>query len=145
MAGLRPYSSVEQLQQTAVDIWRGCSKVDYLEAFAGHPKIGDPGSLPEKYASTRALASREQASVELASAQVRSELAEQNLRYFERFGFIFIVFATGKSAQEMLNLLNNRLGNSRHEELHNAANEQAKITQMRIAGMLCDQVDSRAD
>ncbi len=136
MVANRPYSSVEGCQSIALDHWRDMSEKDVLEAFEGHPKIGDVSSLREKYASIKALASGEQSAVQEADDTTLQELAGGNTRYEKQNGFIFIVCATGKSAKEMLNLLEARLINDRDQELSIAAAEQAKITAIRIDKLL---------
>lgn len=109
---------------------------DWLEAFAGHPQIGDLASLQEKYAATRDLAGQEQAGVNSADQAILETLARANAAYQEKFGFIFIVCATGKTAAQMLDLLEQRLPNSREEEIRNAAREQALITRIRLKQLL---------
>lgn len=136
MAQARPFSSADQLYQSADRIWQGLAMPDYLEAFEGHPKIGDLNSLKAKYANTKALASGEQAGAASASDAVLQALAEGNAAYEKRFGFIFIVCASGKSAEEMLQLLQQRLSNDLETELKIAAGEQAKITRLRLHKML---------
>ena len=105
---------------------------DWLLAFDAHPKIGDVDSLREKYAATKAMAGSEQGAVADADEETLHALARLNHEYEERFGFIFIVFATGKSASDMLALLRSRINNSREAELQNAAAEQLKITLLRL-------------
>jgi len=85
---------------------------------------------------TKALAAGEQSSVSQASEETLQALARDNVAYLQKFGFIFIVFATGKSAAEMLALLQARLPNSRKQELRNAAQEQHKITALRLHKLL---------
>ena len=128
----RPFASLDALHQAAEAAWSEMQEADWLEAFAGHPKIGDVSSLRAKYAHTHQLASGEQASVQHADEAVLRRLAEGNNAYEDKFGFIFIVCATGKSAAEMLALLEARLPNSRAQELANAAKEQGKILHIRI-------------
>ncbi|MEH6450848.1 MAG: 2-oxo-4-hydroxy-4-carboxy-5-ureidoimidazoline decarboxylase [Oleispira sp.] len=132
MVAARPFISLEQCHEVALSVWAGLGEQDFLQAFEGHPKIGDVTSLREKYAHTKKLASGEQSSVDDASEEVIQNLSNGNTAYEEKNGFIFIVCATGKSAAEMLALLNQRLPNDRAEELNNAAAEQAKITAIRI-------------
>ena len=132
MVAARPFISLEQCQEIALSVWSGLEEKDFLQAFEGHPKIGDVSSLREKYAHTKKLASGEQSSVDEASEDVIQRLSKGNSAYEEKNGFIFIVCATGKSAVEMLALLNQRLPNEREVELKNAATEQAKITAIRI-------------
>jgi len=136
MLSARPFADRNELLQTARDIWAGMQEDDWLEAFAGHPKIGDVNSLKAKYAATRALAGHEQSAVGEADDDVIEQLARYNTEYEARFGFIFIVFASGKSAGEMLQLLKRRIGNSRDRELENAAAEQLKITLLRLEKLL---------
>ncbi|MFT7410470.1 MAG: 2-oxo-4-hydroxy-4-carboxy-5-ureidoimidazoline decarboxylase [Oleispira sp.] len=132
MVAARPFISLEQCHEVALSVWTGLGEQDFLQAFEGHPKIGDVTSLREKYAHTKKLAAGEQSSVDDASEEVIQALAAGNTAYQQKNGFIFIVCATGKSALEMLELLNQRLPNERAEELNNAAAEQAKITTIRI-------------
>jgi 2-oxo-4-hydroxy-4-carboxy-5-ureidoimidazoline decarboxylase len=105
---------------------------DWLEAFAAHPLIGDVESLRNKYAATKSIAAGEQSGVATASESTLQELATLNRAYADRFGFIFIVFATGKTADEMLAILNSRINNAREQELKTAAAEQLKITTLRL-------------
>lgn len=137
LAGSRPYASPEALLRVSEDAWQLLGQSDWLEAFAAHPKIGDIHSLRKKYASTAAMAANEQGGVKAADERTLEELARLNQIYLEKFGFIFIVFATGKSAAEMLAILQSRVNNSREAELRNAAAEQKKITRLRLERLLC--------
>jgi OHCU decarboxylase len=132
MAALRPYNSDESVVRAAYEIGSILSREDWLEAFAAHPKIGDVESLRAKFGNTRAWASGEQAGVAAASDETLKRLAELNRQYEAKFGYIFIVCATGKSAEEMLAILENRLPNDLKTELRIAAAEQLKITQLRL-------------
>ena len=132
MVAGRPYSSLKQLHTHALTQWQSLSEPDWLEAFQGHPKIGDINSLKQKYAHSKSLAAGEQHSVESADEDTLQALMKGNELYERQNGFIFIVCATGKSAPEMLNLLNTRLQNSREQELHIAAEQQSQITATRI-------------
>lgn len=136
MVARRPFVSIQQCQEVAIEVWNGLGEADYLEAFEGHPKIGDVTSLRQKYAHTKQLASGEQSSVNTASEEVIQALADGNTQYENQNGFIFIVCATGKSAAEMLTILKARLPNAREQELDTAAGEQAKITAIRINKLL---------
>jgi 5-hydroxyisourate hydrolase/2-oxo-4-hydroxy-4-carboxy-5-ureidoimidazoline decarboxylase len=132
-----PFASEEDLILCAEQAWYDqCTESDWLEAFTHHPKIGDVKSLAEKFGSTQHLAGNEQASVNTASQQVIEALANANAAYEQKFGFIFIVCATGKSAGEMLRLLSDRVSNSREEELQIAMGEQHKITQLRFKKLM---------
>ena len=136
MVNARPFKTVQALYGSADLAWQGLSESDYLEAFDGHPKIGDVNSLRAKYANTKELASGEQGAVNVASEQVLQALSVGNDEYFDKFGFIFIVCATGKSAEEMLMLLQQRLPNEKATELMNAAEEQRKIFHIRLEKLL---------
>ncbi|KZX78058.1 OHCU decarboxylase [Oleiphilus sp. HI0009] len=136
MVEARPFASIEACHQAAKDVWANMGEADFLEAFEGHPKIGDVTSLREKYAHTKKLASGEQSSVNEADDATIEALAQGNTDYEEKFGFIFIVCATGKSAAEMNELLQQRLPNDRETELQNAAGQQALITAIRIDKLL---------
>ncbi len=100
------------------------------------PAIGDVNSLKKKYADIQASASHEQSGAAQASEATLQRLKTLNDQYLDRFGFIFIVCATGKSADEMLALLEARIDNDRDEEIQNAAREQAKITHLRLETLL---------
>lgn len=128
----RPFTSVQDLHLQADKIWATSTEADWLEAFTHHPKIGDIGSLRLKFAATATWASGEQQGVQQASDAVLTALAEGNDLYETKFGFIFIVCATGKSAAEMLELLQARLPNSRSQEIAIARDEQHKITHIRL-------------
>ena len=128
----RPFANDDALFTACDAVAATLSESDWLEAFAAHPLIGDVDSLRKKYGATKQLAAGEQSGVDAASEATLRELAELNRTYAERFGFIFIVFATGKTADEMLAILKSRINNSRGQELANAAAEQLKITRLRI-------------
>lgn len=127
-----PYTSTEDVLEKSDKAWSFCTEKDWLEAFDHHPKIGDLASLEKKFAVTKELAGGEQAAVHRASPEVLEALANGNNEYEKKFGFIFIVCATGKSAEEMLEMLQKRLGNDRTTELKIAAAEQHKITRLRL-------------
>ena len=136
MVSGRPYSTADELRSAADKNWQGLDEHDYLQAFDGHPKIGDVESLKAKYANTKELAAGEQSSVNVASGDTIAALADGNSAYEEKFGFIFIVCATGKTAAQMTALLQARLPNERNQELINAAEEQRKIFQIRLEKLL---------
>lgn len=136
MLSFFPADDMVELLEDAEEQWWKCSEDDWKEAFTHHPKIGDIDSLRKKFASTAAWASGEQVGVQAASEQVLSALAEGNRLYEEKFGYIFIVCATGKSAEEMLQLLQERLNNEPEKEIEIAADEQNKITKLRIEKLL---------
>lgn len=136
MDSLFPFPDKETLLKKGDEVWQDLNKEDWLEAFTHHPKIGDINSLKEKFASTAQWAEGEQASMQQAAEEVIVELARGNAAYEEKFGYIFIVCATGKSAAEMLQILKSRLPNNEEEELKIAASEQAKITRIRLNKLL---------
>jgi len=127
-----PVEDLVDLLQYADEKWLQCNERDWLEAFSHHPKIGDKSSLKEKFATTASWASNEQSGVSTASDDVIEALAKGNEDYEKKFGFIFIVCATGKSAEEMLGLLMARLPNDPDKEIRIAAEEQGKITAIRL-------------
>jgi OHCU decarboxylase len=128
----RPFSSDDQVMSSAKEFWSSLPSEEWLAAFAAHPQIGDLQSLQKKHQSTSAWASGEQSSVIDANHETLDELARYNQLYKERFDFIFIVCATGKSAAEMLSLLKSRIQNDTQTELPIAAAEQLKITLLRL-------------
>lgn len=132
MLAKRPFPDDKALVETAYEVAETISDDDWLEAFLGHPMIGDVDSLREKYAATRQMADGEQAGVAGAHEGTLADLAELNREYLKRFGFIFIVCATGKSAEQILVLLRSRIDNCRDKEIQNAAEEQMKITELRL-------------
>jgi len=136
MVAGRPYNSRDRMLKATDANWQGLDELDYLQAFEGHPMIGDIHSLPTKYDDTKVLATDEQSRVNTAQQETLEALAAANAEYKARFGFVFIVCAMGKSAEEILALLQARLGNTKEEELHHAAQEQCKITRTRLEKML---------
>lgn len=135
MSNNRPYADSRGLLEVAETVFDSLSSKDWLEAFECHPKIGDLDSLRMKYPGNRDWSAGEQAGVTEANDQTLLKLSAANSEYLDRFGYIFIVCATGKSADEMLSLLELRLKNTPEDELPIAANEQRKITQLRLAMM----------
>ena len=132
MVNARPYSDTNALTEQAKNAWAQCSNSDYLEAFTAHPMIGDVDSLRKKFANTKAIAAGEQSGTASAPEAVLHQLKEANQAYLDKHGFIFIICATGLSAQTMLEALQARLPNSTQQEIVNAAAEQIKITLLRI-------------
>lgn len=131
-----PFDSVAALYEAAERTWYNLAEADWREAFTHHPKIGDVSALREKFASTAAWAAGEQGAVRQASQETLEALAAGNDAYERRFGYIFIVCATGKSADEMLALLQARLPNDPSREIQIAMGEQAKITRLRLEKFL---------
>jgi OHCU decarboxylase len=136
MVAARPIPTPESLRATADTIWSEIREPDWLEAFACHPRIGS--RKPASHASTQSASwsNQEQSSTTSAAEQTLSHLAALNAQYEERFGFTYIVCATGKSAEEMLAILNRRLQSTREHELIEAAEQQRQITQIRLSKRL---------
>ena len=132
MVSGRPYESEKALLRAADACWWSLDRDDWLEAFAAHPKIGDVESLRSKYAATKQWSANEQSGVVTADDVTIQALAKANGQYEQSFGYIFIVCATGKSADEMLSILRGRLGNDPETEIRQAAAEQLKITHLRL-------------
>jgi len=131
-----PVDDLVELLEDAEAQWYQCTEQDWREAFTHHPKIGDIESLQKKFANTAQWASGEQAGVNAASQETLIALAKGNQEYEAKFGYIFIVCATGKSAEEMLALLEARLPNFPQEEIQIAADEQNKITKLRLEKLI---------
>ncbi|MDO9373514.1 MAG: 2-oxo-4-hydroxy-4-carboxy-5-ureidoimidazoline decarboxylase [Bacteroidota bacterium] len=136
MISLLPMEELVELMDFAEEQWFSCSEADWREAFSQHPRIGDTASLNNKFPSTAQWAGAEQQGVNVARQQTLKLLEEGNKTYEEKFGYIFIVSASGKSADEMLHSLNARLQNNAAEELTIAAEEQNKITLLRLQKLM---------
>ncbi|MDQ2792980.1 MAG: 2-oxo-4-hydroxy-4-carboxy-5-ureidoimidazoline decarboxylase [Bacteroidota bacterium] len=136
-----PMADAETLMDEANTAWNSLAEADWREAFTHHPKIGgDVEALRAKFTSTSTSTSTwaegEQASVKQASQETLAALATGNEDYERKFGYIFIVCATGKSAEEMRTLLQARLSNKPEAEILIAAGEQNKITRLRLEKLL---------
>lgn len=138
MVHFQPYASKEILHEISDTIWSELGDEDYLEAFTHHPMIGDLDALKQKFADTAQWAGQEQSGSNAASDATLLALQQGNQDYLAKFGFIFIVCATGKSAAQMLSMLRERLENDRSSELTIAASEQNKITHLRLNKLLED-------
>jgi|SRR6185436_957853 len=136
MAAERPFMSLNQLLDSAEQIWWSLDPADWLEAFHSHPKIGEKKAAAPTSDQSKRWSETEQAGVSSATSDTLQTLANLNREYEGRFGYIFIVCATGKSTAEMLSMLTARLGNNPEEEFRNAAAEQAQITQLRLKKLI---------
>ncbi len=137
MVTSRPFSSEEALVSRAADIWfNECDTTDFKEAFTGHPKIGDVTSLQKKFNHTKDWANDEQSKVASANIETITALAAANTAYENKFGYIFIVSASGKSADEMLSIISTRLYHDVANEIYVAMNEQHKITVIRLTKLI---------
>ncbi|MCO6046341.1 2-oxo-4-hydroxy-4-carboxy-5-ureidoimidazoline decarboxylase [Aeoliella sp. ICT_H6.2] len=132
LATRRPYANMEEFHTVADQVFDQMSHDDWLEAIGSHPRIGDLESLKMKFAGNKQWSSGEQSSVAMAEDDVLRQLKLGNDAYFEKFGYTFVVCATGKSADEMLQILEGRLQNEPDTEIDIAAAEQRKITHLRI-------------
>jgi allantoicase len=128
VAASRPFATAEELAGVADKVWEALGPADWLEAFAAHPRIGER--------STSSWSTQEQAGVGGAEAAVLAALAEGNRAYEARFGHVFLVCASGRAAAELLAELRGRLGNDPGAELRVAAEEQRKITRLRLERLL---------
>jgi 2-oxo-4-hydroxy-4-carboxy-5-ureidoimidazoline decarboxylase len=134
-----PFSEVAELFSSAERHWQTATRDELLEAFSHHPRIGDPTSAKAPHdAKAHGWASKEQAGAAAASDNVKMQLAAGNRAYEERFGHVYLVCATGKTAEEMLVLLNTRLTHEAAEELAIAQGEQQKITRIRLERWLSE-------
>lgn len=136
MVAARPFVMLENVFDAADRIWFALPVADHLEAFAAHPKIGSNKRAQAQNRRAAQWSKNEQSAVGLADDKVRKLLTEANRLYEGKFGFIFIVCATGKEADEMLAICRARLGNSVQTELQIAAEEQRKITEIRLTKLL---------
>lgn len=136
MARARPFKNESSVYSEAGWLWSQTGPEDWREAISHHPRIGDVSKLRERFKATGSWSEQEQKGVEGAGEQVLHDLAEGNREYEQRFGFIFLICATGKSAQEILEQLRERMNNPPALELRIAAGEQAQITRLRLEKLL---------
>ncbi|HEU4434313.1 MAG TPA: 2-oxo-4-hydroxy-4-carboxy-5-ureidoimidazoline decarboxylase [Pyrinomonadaceae bacterium] len=133
MVQLRQYATtIGGLVLFGNEMWLMLEPEDWLEAFRSHPKIGEKKAAAEVSTQSTQWSGQEQSGVQTAAQATLDEMAQLNREYEDKFGFIFIVCATGKSADEMLAMLRERLRNEPEVELRIAAAEQAKITELRL-------------
>ena len=136
MTARRPITHADELCRLAEEVCADLNPEDWLEAFGHHPRIGDMESLRSRFADTRDWAAGEQGEAVTASEETLHALAEGNQAYEDRFGYTFIVCATGKSTGEMVALMNERLQNDPDAELRIAAEQQSQITRLRLEKLL---------
>src|ERR1700688_880013 len=134
VASRRPYENVEAFHKAADAIWWNLERADWLEAFSHHPQIGDKPASGSQ--SARQWAEAEQTGARAATEEVKTRLARGNRAYFDKFGYIYIVCASGKSAAGMLAILEQRLQNDMASELSIAAEQQRLITRIRLEKLL---------
>jgi len=136
MTAARPYRTLENLTATANELWWSLGRNDWLEAFRSHPKIGEKKAADPVSTQSSQWSGQEQAGVATASQETVDSLATLNRAYEEKFGFIFIICATGKTSAEMMSSLRERLEHDTVDELPIAAAEQSKITELRLKKLL---------
>ena len=132
----RPFANSDALFAKADEVSASLTDEDWLEAFRAHPRIGEQKAVTAQSPQEKSWSAQEQSGVAAGSADTVAQLAEGNREYEARFGFIFIVCASGKSSDEMLAILNERLNNDSATELGVAAQEQQKITRLRLEKLL---------
>jgi 2-oxo-4-hydroxy-4-carboxy-5-ureidoimidazoline decarboxylase len=136
MVARRPFASTDMVMSMADDVWLAMGPDDWHEAFAHHPRIGERAAATPQTERAASWSAGEQSSVVDADAAIRAELAEINRQYEARFGFIYIICASGRSADQLLEFARRRLQNSPDDELRVAAEEQRQITRLRLRKLL---------
>ena len=136
MVGRLPFSSTDAVVSMADDVWLAMGPDDWREAFSHHPRIGERAAAKPQDERAAAWSAGEQSSVASAGASTHDELAEINRAYEARFGYIYIVCASGRSADELLAIARRRLTNAPDDELRIAAEEQRQITRLRLRKLL---------
>jgi allantoicase len=131
-----PFDSAQEVFEAAAQIWNGLTRNDWLEAFRHHPRIGEKKAERKQSGNAKSWSAGEQASIEAASIDAKAALIEANRSYEQKFGHIFIVCASGKSTEDILAILKQRMANDPTAELTVAAEEQRKITRLRLEKLL---------
>ena len=132
LTGRRPFVDTSSLLAASDEVWLGLATSDWLQAFHSHPRIGEASAKVPVAARSSAWSQQEQLQAAAASDTAKQQLAEANRAYEQKFGYIFIVCATGKSASEILEILRRRMHNDADNELSEAAEQQRQITQLRL-------------
>jgi allantoicase len=136
MAQQRPYATLAALYQSATDIWSVLSREDWLEAFRHHPAIGATRASAKRSPTASRWSASEQSAAQAAPRDVLAALLAENNAYAQRFGYVFLICATGKTSEEILHALRQRISNTLEAELRMAAEEQNKITRLRLEKLL---------
>jgi len=139
MVEQRPFRDLAEVLDKAAEIWWSLSDDDWLEAYRSHPKIGEKKAEQAQAAEAQAWSRQEQSGTSDSAPEIMAALAEGNEEYLRRFGFIFIICATGKSAEEILARLRERIAHAPVDELRIAAAEQNQITQLRLRKLVSGQ------
>jgi OHCU decarboxylase len=132
MTKLMPFRSEEEMFAAAESIWSELGRKDWLEAFRHHPQIGATKAKAKQSSIARKWSAGEQAAAQQSSAETAAALAVANKAYAKKFGFVFLICATGKTSEEILRSLEERMGHDVETELRIAATEQNKITRIRL-------------
>jgi 2-oxo-4-hydroxy-4-carboxy-5-ureidoimidazoline decarboxylase len=132
LVGRRPIKDEPSLIVASDEIWNHLKPQDWMEAFSKHPRIGERKAPPVASSQSAAWSAQEQRSAADANEAVKENLAAANHEYEQRFDRVFIVCATGKSADEMLAIMRRRMSNDEATELRETAEEQRKITNLRL-------------
>lgn len=132
MTAKRPFANMQSMISEADRIWFSLEKSDWLEAFLHHPRIGERNLSQPKFASTAVQSTKEQSGMAAATEEQRREFAAGNVEYERKFGHVFLICATGNTADAMLVQLRARLKNDAATELANAAKEQSMIVRLRL-------------
>jgi allantoicase len=136
MVAYRPFVDTTELFAAADRIWSELEEKDWLEAFRHHPPIGGRHAKAKQSTTASRWSAKEQSASQKASSETLEALATENQRYLEKFGYVFLICATGKSSEEILIALRRRMPNDRQTELRTAAEEQCKITRLRLEKLL---------
>lgn len=128
-----PFESLADLKQKGATAWDQCGEPDWKDSLNGHPRIGDKA---KKSGLSAAWSKKEQSKASTADSELMTRLKDSQEKYFQKFGFIFLICATGKSTQEILDAVLSRLENDGTQELQNVAREQAKINQLRLEKLI---------
>jgi 2-oxo-4-hydroxy-4-carboxy-5-ureidoimidazoline decarboxylase len=132
MASKRPIEDETSLLASSDLIWQNLDESEWLEAFRSHPRIGESRAEHNSAPQSWAWSAQEQQKAATADDSVKMALKQGNLEYEQKFGRIFIVCATGKSASEILEILRGRLHNDDATELRRAVEEQRQIMYLRL-------------
>ena len=136
MAHRMPFVNLGELLSAADDIWSELNREDWLEAFWHHPPIGGKAAKAKQSATQKKWSAKEQSTAQKSSPETLAALAAENKAYADKFGYVFLIFATGKTSEEILAALRERMRNDTETELRIAAEEQRKITRLRLEKLL---------
>ena len=144
LAARRPLATLPELLAASDAAWWSVEEADWKEAFDSHPRIGEQHAQAAATNASLRWSAGEQSSAMLSDDAAKARLAEGNRAYEAKFGRIFIVCATGKSAQEMLAILGRRMHNTAEAELHEAAEQQREITHIRLRKWLAQKEEGQS-